>query len=1001
MPMESLRTENPETYFLTSRLKQPANGGMLMNPALKSMLRIAVFGALALMFVVPNVAQAQVLGDIQGFITDESGAVLPGVTVTVASSETGAERTAITDERGFYAARSLASGVYSVTAALEGMQTVRQENIQLRVGQTIDINLSLGVEEVSEVITVTSEAPLIESSRSSAAAYVSEEEINELPISGRDFKEFAFLTPTVQNDPIRGFLTMSGQRGIYSGFNIDGTSAKSAFFGYGRGGEATENDGLVVAQDSVKEFQVVTNGFAPEYGANGGGYVNVITRSGTNDLKGSAFYFYRDDSMAEDIPGSPLDESRGIDGTRPVDEFERENYGLSLGGPIAKDKTHFYFSYDQTNRDQPITRSLDTPGIYDLIQQRAATEPAFLGLLDGYTRNPDGSALGLFLRQVDNQILFGKIDHQFNQSNTLSLRINKTDYERESSFRDEESLKVEDTVSLVGSLVSVINANTINEFRIQQASDDLDRLSLRVGEPIEAQIRFRFGDFDSVGKFDFLPILAEEDKLQIQDSVSYLFGDHDTKFGFDYQEDDLAQLFAGSRDGRYDFRSPEAFLANDASNVRIYFGNVSFPNYDETQELLGVFAQDSWKPNANLTINYGIRYNATYNPDNLQHLFAEGRDIPDDTDNWAPRFGFAYATNEGKDIFRGGLGLFFGRTPTLLFASQIQENGLFPNFGRVNVGPGDTGYVPLGTPIDNTNPPAGTRPSTAFLDPNFEDAETWRLNLGYERQLTDEWVAGVDAIYAEGSNLQSNFDDNRVYSFDEFGRPIASPDRPNDSLDTVFVRRSVGESEYTAITLRTNKRFNGDYQLNAHYTWSEDMDTDSNERSATSVTISNPLDVNYDWGLSERDVEHRFVLSGFVMLPLDIKLGGIFEYRSGRPFTAHDPSVDFAYCGFSSLGFNCPDARAVVDGQVVERNSFRNESVTRFDMRVSKFFDFGDWNLDVFAEVFNLFDENSFEVDGGFGGIAQRDPSNSEFGLGDDLITTPRQWQLGVRVSFN
>ena len=971
-----------------------------MNSVPGRLFRGAVVLA-ALALLVPTFAQAQVTGTIQGYITDEQGGALPGVTVTVDNTETGAERIAISNEAGFYVARGLASGVYDVTASLEGMQTVRQEGVRLLVGQTKDVNLTLGVESVSEVITVTSEAPLVESSRSSAAAYVTEQEIDELPISGRDFKEFAFLTPTVVNDPIRGFITMSGQRGIYSGLNIDGTSAKSAFFGYGRGGEATENSGLVVAQDSVKEFQVITNGFAPEYGANGGGYLNVITRSGTNDLRGTGFYYFRDDSMAEDLPGSPLDDARGRDGSRPVDEFERDNYGISLGGPIAQDKTHFYFSFDQTNRDQPITRSLDTPGIFDLIMQRAASEPAFAGLLDGYDRNADGSATGLFLRQIENTILFGKLDHQFNQSNSLSLRINYTDYQLESTFKDEESLKTEETNSIVGALVSVLNSNAINEFRVQKATDELDRLSQRVGEPIEAAIRFRFGDFDSVGKFDFLPIFVEEDKLQLQDNLSYLFGDHDTKFGIDYQQDDLAQLFAGSRDGRYDFRSPEDFLANNASNVRIYFGSVTFPNYDETQELLGVYAQDSYKPNANLTVNYGIRYNATYNPDNLPHLFAEGRDIPDDTDNWAPRFGFAYAANEGRDVFRGGVGLFYGRTPSLLFASQVQQNGLFPNFGRVNVGPGDIGFVPLGTPINNENPPLDAPNSPAYVDPDFEDAETLRFNLGWERQLTDDWVIGVDGIYAEGDKLQSNLELNRTYTFDEFGRPIASPVRPDPNFNEIFTRQSIGESEYTALTLRANKRFNGKFQVNAHYTWSEDRDTDSNERSATDHTVSNPFDIGYDWGLSERDVENRVVISGFVILPWEIKLGGIVEYRSGRPYTGHDAANDFAYCGFSALGFNCPDTRAVVNGQVVERNSFRNESITRVDLRLSKFFEFGDWDLDLFLEVFNLFDENAFEVDGGFGGINQRDPSNSEFGLGDDLVTTPRQWQLGFRISFN
>ena len=964
-------------------------------------IQLCLVAAVLVGLLLPVTAFAQTLGTIQGTITDSSGAVLPGVTVTARNVDTGIERIAFSGEAGFYSAKSLQPGTYDLTAALEGMQSVRQEGVQVLIGQVLDVNLSLGVEDVSEVITVTSEAPIVEVSRSSAAAYVSEDEIEALPIIGRDFKEFAFLTPTVQDDPVRGFITMSGQRGIYSGLNIDGTSAKSAFFGYGRGGEATENDGLVVAQDSVKEFQVVTNSFSPEYGANAGGYINVITKGGTNNLKGTAFYFFRDDSMSEDIPATPLDKARGNTEDSPVDAFERDNYGLSLGGPIAKDRTHFFLSYDQTNRDEPIDRDLRTPGIYDLIMQRAASEPGFTALLDGFTRNPDGSASGTFLRSVDNLILFGKIDHQFNASNTLSFRINYTDYERLSTFKDEESNKLEETQSIVGSLVSVIGSNAINEFRVQQASDELDRLSLRVGEEIEAQIRFRFGDGDSIGKFDFLPIFVEEDKLQLQNNFSYLFGEHDLKFGIDFQQDDLAQLFAGSRDGRYDFNSPEDFLANNASNVRIYFGDVAFPNYDETQELLGIYAQDSYKPNARLTVNYGIRYNATYNPDNLAHIFPEGRDIPDDTDNIAPRFGFAYALNEdGTEVLRGGLGLFFGRTPSLLFANQVQQNGLFPNFGRVNVGPDDVGYVPLGTPIDNENPPLNAPNSPAYVDQDFEDSETWRLNIGYEKQIANEWTLGTDLIYAEGSNLQSNIELNRTFTLDEFGRPVYSSTRPDPNFNEIFTRQSVGESEYVAWTVKANKRWNGKYQLNAHYTWSDDKDTDSNERSATGVTVSNPNDIRYDWGTSERNVEHRFVLSGVVDLGWGVKLSGIAELRSGRPFNLVDSGADFAYCGFGRLGFNCVEPRAVINGELQGRNTGENESVSRVDLRLSKAFQVGDLRIDVFGEVFNLFNENSFETVFGFSGFGQRDPSSDEFGLGDELITTQRQFQIGARISL-
>ena len=952
-----------------------------------------------LLVLVPLTAQAQqVLGTIQGTVTDADGAALPGTSVEVTNVDTGAARTVFTDAGGFYKARSLPSGNYNVTASLEGFQTTRQEGVRLLVAQTLDVNLALGIEEVSEVITVTSDAPLVETSRSSAASYVSEEEIESLPISGRDFKEFAFLTPTVQDDGVRGFMTMSGQRGMYTGLNVDGTSAKSAFFGYGRGGEATENDGLVVAQDSVKEFQVIVNGFAPEYGSNLGGYVNVVTRSGTNDLRGTGFYFFRDDSMAEDLPGTPLDESRGRDGSREVDEFDKKNYGLSLGGPISKDKTHFFVSFDQTDRTQPITDTLFTVGAYDAILQRAQTEPGFANLVDGYTRNADGTATGRFLREVENTIIFLKLDQQFSDAVSGSFRINSTDYQRLSTFKDEESDKVEETTSFVASLVSLHGESGVNEFRAQYAKDDLDRLSQRVGEPIEAQIRFQFGNRDSVGKFDFLPIFVNETKTQVQDNFSYLFGAHDMKFGVDYQKDDLAQLFAGSADGRYDFRSLDNFLNNVDAGARIYFGLVSNPNYDETQSVLGVYAQDSWRVSDALTVNYGVRYGATYNPDGLEHIFPEGRSIPDDTDNWAPRFGFAFTPgSSGRDVVRGGLGLFFGRTPSLLFASQVQQNGLYPNFGRVFVRPGEVGHVPLGQPIDNENPPANSPNSPAYVDQDFEDAETWRLNIGYERELGGGWSAGVDAIYSEGSNLQSNVELNREDpTLDAFGRPVYSGARLTSEFDEIFVRQSLGESEYSALTFKTEKRWNGKYQVRAHYTWSEDKDHDSNERSATGVTIENPLDLDYQWGLSDRDIKNRFVLSGMMEIGWGVRLSGIFEWRSGSVWTAVDGDNDFGYCGGSALGFNCVDTRAVINGQVVDRNSFRNEDVTRFDLRLSKGLEFGDWDVDVFVEAFNVLNENYFTVSS----FSQRDATSSTFGIADSLTTTPRQIQIGARVSF-
>ena len=963
---------------------------------------LAILLATTCAFLLAGAGVAQTInGTIEGYISDIEGGAIPGATVTATNQDTGINRAVITDANGFYSAKALQVGTYTVAAELAGMQTTQQTDIPVLVGQIKGVNLTLAVESSSEVITVTSEAPIIEVSRSGAANYIDEVEIASLPTVGRDFTDFAILTPGVQRDSQRGFLTIAGQRGMYSGLSVDGADNKSTFFGYGRGGEATENDGLIIAQDTVRQFQVVTNGFSAEYGRHGGAFINVVTKSGTNEIRGSAFAFFRDDGMAEDLPSSPLDDYRGRDGSQPVDEFDTQNYGFSMGGPFKRNRTHYYFGIDQRDQDIPFSRSLRSTGAnstYDLVMQRAQDEPAFAALLDGFTRNADGSASGLFLRSVSNQILFGKIDHQISDANLITLRANLTDFERASSYLDEESQKTEDTISFIASMISVVGSRGVNEFRIQSADDNLDRLSLRVGTPIEAQVRFRFASRDAVGKFDFLPIFVEESQLQIKDDFSYLFGAHDMKFGVDYSKDDLAQLFAGSRDGRYDFRSPQDFLDNNASGVRIWFGDSTYPNYDETQEALAFYGQDSLKRD-NLTLGYGLRYTSTDNPDGLDHLDPDGHDIPD-TQNLAPRFGFALASGEGRSVFRGGIGFFYGRTPTLLFANQVQANGVPPNYGRITVRPGQNGYVPLGTPIDNENPPPGITPAISYVDPEFDDAQTLRMSLGWERELAGGWSTGVDAVYAEASSLQRNTDFNRVFAgYDEYGRPSYNG-RMRDDVAEILVRQSRGESEYQAVTLKVKRRFTGRYNFGAHYTWGKDRDTDSNERSATGVTISDLGNLDYDWGLSNRDVKHRLVVTGMVQLPLDFQISGIVNYQSGTPFTAVDGGVEFAYCGFFSLGFNCPDPRAVIDGNLVARNSFRNESIQTVDLRVGKFFRFGDdLRLDLFFEAFNVFDENSFSV-----GFGQRNVEGGEvpddFGIPSGLRTRPRQLQLGARFSF-
>jgi hypothetical protein len=974
---------------------------------------IAALGcSLALGLLGGDAARAQTLGTLQGKVNDESKAPLPGVTVKITNTGTGYVRTVFTDANGFYTAPSLPSGVYSVEASLEGLQTVRQENIRLLVGQILDVNLAMSVQSMTEAITVTAESPVVEVSRSSAAKYVSEEEIVNLPIAGRDFVDFALLTPQVRNETDRGGISVAGQRGVNTGLTLDGTSGKSAFFGYGRGGEATENNGLVVAQDSVKEFQVITNGFAPEFGQSGGGYVNVVTKSGTNDFKGTAFFLFRNEDLVSDLPLSPFDEEKGNEcdadgGIVPCTpaQFERINWGASIGGPIIKDKTHFFFSYDQLTRESPENNVIDIPGLFNAVNSRY---PEFL---EGYTFDAEtGEARAQFNETVDNLILFGKIDHQLSEKNTLSVRYNYTDYEFKSEDLTEESSKPEKTHSLVGQLVTLLGDNAVNEFRIHYAEDNFERRAIfeKAATPDRAfELLFNISGFSRIflGKADFLPIFVNESKFQIQDNFSYLFGDHDLKFGFDFQRDNMKQYFAGFADGQYEYRSVDAFLNNTPSQVRVFFGDVNNPNFNENQSALGIYAQDSWKASSKLTLNFGLRWEGTFNPQNIPHVFAEdgsGLDIPHDLDNFAPRVGFAYTLDEeGKSVLRGGAGLFYSRTPVLLWAGIVTSNGLPPNLGATFLNLNNPFPQP-GEPIDNSNAPAGTRILVNTVDSDFEDPETWRFNVGYEREVRTNWSAGVDLIYAHGENLHSNNDLNRtVASRDEFGRVIYSSTRPDPNFTQIFVRDSPGWSNYFAATLSLNKRWSNGYQIQGHYTFSVDKDTDSNERTATTITITDIEDVGYDYGLSARDVTHRFVLSGVAELPLEFKLGGAFFLQSGIPYTALDSNFATHRDPNGTSGVQLP--RAVVNGELQDRNGERNESVSKLDLRLSKFFDVGRARIEAFGEVFNVFNSVSFLV-----GTTQAQPllrdgtPNADFGLARNQyeISTQRQIQLGARVSF-
>ena len=963
-----------------------------------SPFRSLIAGVL-LVLVPASLLEAQSLSTVQGFITDESGAAVPGVTVELVDLERGQSRTAATNRQGFFALRALPSGEYDLVASLAGFQTTRQEHIHVHVGQVLEVDLELSLASVAETVVVTAAAPLLEVGRGGAAGYVDEEEIASLPISGRDFVQFALLKPTVKVEPQRGGISLSGQRGINSGLTIDGADAKSAFFGYGRGGEATENGGLVVAQESVKEFQVVTSGYSAEAGRSGGGYINVVTKAGTNHFAGSGFFFFRDQRLVARLPQSPLDAHRGIaasDDRYEVDEFERYNWGASFGGPIVRDRTHFFLSYDQTARRQPFIQNIRGAGQYDAVLAR------YPDLVTGFHPNGDDTASGQFVRETDNLILFGKLNHRVSDEHSLTLRYNVTDFARTSDYVAEESRKLQRTHALVGSVVSLLGDTGVNEFRVQYAYDDLDRLANLSDTALQANFRIFEPSFGAFGKPWWLPIYVDEEKFELQERFSFLSGNHEIRLGFDYSRDDLSEYFAGNADGRYDFNTIGDFVAGDAARARIFFGDVSNPNFDVTQQTLGFYLQDTWSPSARLTLNAGARWDGTFNPSRIEHVLSEGTSIPNDLDNVSPRAGFVYSL-DADSIVRGGAGIFYGRTPTVLFFSAYSDTGVFPRYGNAVVSPGQTGFVPLGSEIDNANPPAGLIPALSYVHPDFEDPRTTRLNLGYEREVARDLAASLDFVYARGDLLASNVDANApAPGRDAFGRPVYSGDRINPNYGRILVREALARSDYVALTAALRRRFRDGIQFQAHYTWSRDRSNDDNERSSGSLTLTDPSDPDYDWGLSSRDIPHRFVASGVFTLPFDILASGILTAQSGSPFTALDPRVGFHNHPDFYVGPYGPQTRAVIGGELAPVNGERNDAWANLDLRITKRFNVGGAQLEALFEVFNVLNTATFRVSSS----DQQEPvlddgaPNPEFGLGAARVGPQRQAQFGLRVVF-
>ena len=998
-------------------------------------------------------AQSQATaGIIRGTVTGSSGEAVAGALVTLRNTRTNIVRSVTTNTEGIFVAALMAVGNYDVSARAIGATEARRAGVALRLGETVDLALQLGAIQL-EAITVSGEAPLVDPSRAESATRFADDIVAALPNNGRNFLNLTLLTPNVAivQGPDGDELTVSGQRGIYNNISVDGADFNNPFFGEQRGGQ---RPAFTFNLDAVQEMVVVRDGANAEFGRSGGGFVNVLTKSGTNELHGSLHYFGQNDAVS-----AGLKPCATCDVQDPA--FTQHQFGFTVGGPIRRDRAFFFIAYDQQLYNQ--TKQTDPTRIDTRL--RTWMDTAFGGAL----RNDYGS----IRRTNDANALIVKLDWRLSAVHNLSLKYNFTNSRQENGTFDVDTwarsangIERDYSHAINGSLVSLLGQSVTNEFRFQFAREYRPRpyggptfpgtsgtLWKTNGRPIP-DTGVDFANGYRWGMPFFLPIDALDQRIQVLDNLTMVRGRHLFKFGVEFNRTNEDQTFIGFSDSRYIFGSVDGFLGYvehgptyvECSNAAGTLMGTSttgscaaYPNTTisgplqlflqfapvqpgttvrdaGTQNLVQYefagYVQDSWKPRPNLTVNYGLRWEAQVEPDPLTppdqvffqpfigqtiggHAFPSTGKIPSDYKMIQPRLGIAWDVNgSGRQVVRANAGLYSARSPGLIFASTRTSNGsvgqtifrasFFNGFGLTPPVYGPTLPALSATP---------DHPDVYVTDKNFQNPRTLALGASYEARLTDRLALGLSYSFAKTTHLNRFVNRNDTV----FGSPFSDfPGTSTNGIGQLWTLESTAKSQYHGLTVTLAGTVLGRTEIQANYTLSFDKSDDDNERDPFSFRYARPdhLEREYNW--SDRDQRHRFNLWLVQHLPYGIDLAHRVSATSAQPTSAScGPRPGNAFAPPAGQVATSPADRICADGTILLRNTLRkNNKYFQWDVRLSRAFRVGGGTVEGLIEVFNV--TNRLNI---------RNPSAPALlfnfdgtirsGLGD-----PRRLQAGLRWVF-
>lgn len=1002
----------------------------------------------SLMILGAGVASAQSV-DTAGLevdVKDPSGALVSGATLTLTQTATHDVRTGVTNAKGEYRFVELPVGPYELTIQHAGFAETHQTGLTLSVGQASTLNIALTVANADAVVQVNGDVSQIDPDRTTIGQTISQQEIDDLPSNGRNFLDFVTTVPEV---------TVTQTTGQNSGFSVNGQRSRSnsvMIDGVENNGQLNGNVRQTLSQDAIAQFTVLTEQFPAEFGGAGGGFVNVVTKAGTDNIHGTVYYFARTDDMSWT---NPLVNT-------PQGSFSRNDVGASLGGPIKQNRTYFFgaaeyigsntsrFSYFcHTGAVTPIYSSCSST--YDTVSNTLA-KGALIGSpvkgLDFDEFIPQSNAQGLYSL---------RIDHRINDRNTLIARAIYVQYIQANNVN---AGSVYDFSTATGTYTHtqnyfaewthIFSPTVLNELHVMVAPQRLKQMSNSYGTGAD------IAGSVLVGPTGDFPVTLDEDHYEADDDITKTLGNHLFKAGVQVNYIRAHSNFQTDFTGYWNFYSAGNFSSGIPYQFIQSFGNSDIRLPDT---LIGAYLEDSWKVLPRLTANLGVRYDVDiapqgFNQDNsdpIQRMLSKG--MARDYNNFAPRIGLSYSLDgKGKTVLRAGYGMFYDKNLLILARNTLQTKAqLIMTYNTSNLANLEAQFVSGPYPRSNAYPTGtGVAPSISRAYPGLVLPIIHQADLGIDRAITSKLVLSVTGIHVEGEKLlkasnanlappvimttanQQNFGYHAYVPgaapctsvnssisrstcqpvYQMYNRPsylnmvdptsgsIIRNSRLNTAYNDISVTGPWGHSNYNGLRVALQQQSWHGLTVRAGYVWSRAEDDAPDFLNG--ALPDNPYNPGAEKSLSNEDVRNRFTGVMVYRVPNPFRKGWKKQVIGGWTFSGtfdnHSGTPENVSIG-SDINFDDSSTdRPFVNGRIIGRNTFRGARYSYATVRGQKEFRFrhGD-RLDLSAEAFdvtNRFNVTDFQT---VWGTAQA--PEASFGA-ETVPTSGRVMQVGAKLYF-